>query len=191
MVKVRRSAVWVVMLAVVMTAGVLMQMSPVERNVTEIVPQSTGCFSQHESGGSRTRLVVCFSIHGNVTSWISPAGHQHLGLHEEGYVLCAGGDNFNYFDAGSAESGFGGPTVTQPGGANTLPLTIERTTTDGRFRLRQTYDVDPAEHDVTITMTVTNLSGDTQNVVLGRYFNANISNATDNYWARTSDSVWG
>jgi hypothetical protein len=51
-----------------------------------------------------------------------------------------------------------------------FPLTIVRDTTDGVFRLPQTFSRDGAEKDLTITMKVTNLSGSTNsNVRVSRY----------------------
>jgi hypothetical protein len=53
------------------------------------------------------------------------------------------------------ESGFGAAIINQPNGANTFPLTITPDTTDGFFRLQQTFSRDAAEKDVTITMKLT------------------------------------
>ena len=39
-------------------------------------------------------------------------------------MLCAVGAELAYYDAGPVEAGFGAPTITQPGGPNTFPLTM-------------------------------------------------------------------
>ncbi len=142
------------------------------------------CFSTHTSGNEETYLSFCISEHGNLVQFESPERHGHLGAHE-GYALC-GWFEENRYDAGLHESGFGEATISQPNGANTLPLTITRETTDGHFRLRQTFARDTTEKDVTITMTLTNISGAVRSLVsLVRYFASG-----DARFARTADSVW-
>jgi hypothetical protein len=82
--------------------------------------------------------------------------------------------------------------TSQPGGANTLPLTITRTTSDGKFELKQVFEWDGKEREVNVTMALKNLSGGTvTGVRLSRYFDGNIGNSPNNdRYAATSDSVW-
>lgn len=138
---------------------------------------------------------ICITTHGNLFKLESPAGYEHLtpgtDQYGDGYVLCSV-QGVHGYDTGAQESGWGAATATQPGGAGTLPLTITRNTTDGRFQLRQTFEWNPLEKEVTITMVLRNLSaGSISNVKLARYFDADIDN-TDNgeNYDIDSDSVW-
>jgi len=157
----------------------------------------TTCFSTYTSGSGDNFMKVCISRHGNLVQFESPAGSEHLRVDTigEGYRICGDSGGVTQFghDAGFHESGFGAPTITQPNGANTFPLTITRTTTDDKFQLRQTFNRDTREKDVTITMTLTNLSpAPISTVSLTRYFDGDIDNdIDDDRYARTGNSVWG
>jgi hypothetical protein len=152
-------AVWrAIVLLLVATCGVALAQQEEQLDLGVGV-QSASCFSTHTSGSGTTFVKVCFSNHGNLVQFESPAGFEHIrvGSFGEGYVVCSG-TTAHGFDAGSTEAGFGAPTISQPNGANTFPLTITRTTTNGVFQLRQTFAWDTTEKDVTITMTLTNRS---------------------------------
>ena len=156
------------------------------------------CFSTHTFGSSRTFMKVCITEDGNLLQFESPASQEHIfnsGPVGEGYVLCSpsGNNGVHGFDTAGLESGFGDSTITQPKGPNTFPLTIVRETTDGIFRLQQTFSRDTAEHDLTITMKVTNVSGIARSVVrLHRYYNGNLGNdGNSDVWDKAEDSVWG
>jgi hypothetical protein len=156
------------------------------------------CFSTHTFGSGRTFMGICITEDGNLLKFESPSSQEHIFNSSpvgEGYVLCspsaAGG--VHGFDSAGLESGFGDPTITQPNGPNTFPLTIVRDTSDGDFRLQQTFTRDTGEHDVGITMKLTNISGSTRSLIqLHRYFNGNISNdGTGDIFDHSEDSVWG
>jgi hypothetical protein len=156
--------------------------------------QSSTCFSSHTSGSGATFMGICFSNHGNLVRFESPAGFVHLSV-IEGYALCSG-DPFQPaqgFDSGTVEAGFNPATISQPNGPNTFPLTITRTTTDGAFRLQQTFARDSVEKDVTITMVLRNISAaPIADVFLTRYFDGDIDNfAANDFYDQTLDSVWG
>jgi hypothetical protein len=161
------------------------------------VTASGTCFATIASGAGAAALTVCLSDHGNIVQWTTPAGVEHS-IRNDGYVLCSLGELkvpvVHGWDAGiSTEDGFGPPIIDQPNGANTLPLVITRTTDDGVFRLDQSFARDATEKDLTITMTVTNLSRTTRNVVrLGRYFgmSPNRQFNSPNNASTTSDSVF-
>jgi hypothetical protein len=157
----------------------------------DLSTNSVAQFSCHTLGSGET---VCFSDHGNVSRFTSPGGFEHiaLGFIGEGYALCSSTAIHGY-DAGAMEGGFGRPTIVQPKGPNTFPLTITRDTTDGFFRLQQVFSRDTAEKDVTITMKLTNLTGSTvSGVQVVRYFDGDIDNgAGGDRYAQTTDSVWG
>jgi hypothetical protein len=155
---------------------------------------STNCFSTHTLG----KLRVCISEHGNVVKVESPLGVEHIrvGVIREGYAICAATSPFVVpavsHDAGSSEGGFGAVvSIVQPV-PNAFPLTITRTTTSG-LQFIQSFSGDSVEGDLTILMTVRNLSGATKyNVRVDRYFDGDINaTAGGDLYARTLDSVWG
>ena len=124
---------------------------------TQAVTASGACFATLASGAGANAFVVCVSDHGNIVQWTTPAGVEHS-IKNDGYVLCSQGMAHGW-DAGiSTEDGFGPAVIDQPNGANTLPLSITRTTDDGVFRLEQRFTRDAAEKDLTIEMRVSNLS---------------------------------
>jgi hypothetical protein len=158
-------------------------------------PLSTACFSTHASGSGNTLMRICLSNHGNLVRFESPVGVHHMGTDGigDGYALCYNnGTHVFGYDAGFAEDGFDPPTISQPNGPNTFPLTITRDTF-GMFRFKQTFDWDTTEKDVTITMTLTNISTVSwPNLILVRYFDGDIGGtASGDRWARSVDSVWG
>lgn len=161
------------------------------------VTASGACFASLASGGGPTSFTVCLSDHGNIVQWTTPAGVEHS-IRNDGYVLCSLGELklpvVHGWDAGiSTEDGFGPPIIDQPNGANTLPLVITRTTDDGVFRLEQSFSRDATEKDLTIAMTVTNLTRTARTrVQLGRYFgmSPNRQSNSPNNASTTSDSVF-
>lgn len=167
---------------------------------------SNTCFSTHNFGSGATLMNICISDHGNLVKFESPAGFQQIGqlnTIRDGYALCSGNlptfANVPHgYDLGGIESGFGPPTIIQPNGANTFPLTIIRDTTDGVYRLKQAFSATSLHKELTINMTVTRLS--TANctsagcppVRLNRHFEGDVDNNTgpNSYFARTKDSVY-
>src|SRR5262245_28298059 len=121
---------------------------------------STTCDNQLTFGTGPNRITICVSDHGNLVGFESPGSREHIRVETigEGYVVCS--DDlppfFSAYDAGFDESGWGAPTKNQPRGPNTFPLTIIRTTADGSFKLKQTFDWDPTLKEVIISMTLTN-----------------------------------
>src|SRR5262245_54966557 len=121
-------------------------------------------------------MSICLSSQGNLIRFESPAGFVHLSL-IEGYALCSG-DPYQPARAvtsGPVEAGFNPAAISQPNGSNTLPLTVTRATTDGAFRLQQTFARDSVEQDVTITMVLKNISpAPIADVFLTRFFDGDI-----------------
>lgn len=161
---------------------------------------SNGCFSLHTSGSGTAKVSICISNHGNMVKFESPAGFEQIGqlnTFRDGYSICTGNlptvPNISHgYDAGGVEAGFTAPTITQPNGPNTFPLTITRDTTDGVFRLKQSYKLDKVERDLTITMNLENISSADQNFVkLARYFEGDVDNndAAGRFGAN-NESVW-
>jgi hypothetical protein len=146
------------------------------------------CF---QSGSGATFFRPCVSIHGNVFSLQAPSGFEHInvGTDVEGYGICS---SLGYvYDAGFQEAGFGSQTITQPGGANTLPLTIART--GGGFRVTQTYARDTVQREFNITMAVKNVTASAiTGVKIARFFDGDTDNNTfTTAYDSSLDGVWG
>src|SRR5215216_3528958 len=155
--------------------------------------QSTTVKASFASGSGKNFLGVKVSNHGNLTSFESPAGQEQVFGGREGYTLCSGGGPVVHgHDTGLVEGGFGAPTFAQPNGAGTFPLTVTRNTTDGKFKLTQVWATpDAGEKDVTVTMTVKNLSSSTiNNVFLSRGGDFDVGNASSDRGALTGDSAF-
>ena len=93
-----------------------------------IVAQSAVCHTTLTSGTGANFMRVCISNHGNLINFLSPSmSFDHIS--SEGYAICdnsGAGEFVSGYDTGFSESGCGDPTISQPNGANTLPLTITR-----------------------------------------------------------------
>lgn len=162
-------------------------------------PESETCGADKTfSFGSGVNLFkFCLSDHGNILQLQSPANYRQVTV-REGYVTCGTGAA-NAFDAGNAEGGWeDATTITQPGGANTLPVTIIRQTTDGKLQLKQTFEWNGDEREITVTMVLKNLSGASlTDVKLARYFDADLSSSlnagdsADDIYHKDEDSVLG
>ncbi len=169
---------------------------------------SNSCDTALNFGSGATLMNVCISNEGNIVGFESPSGFQQIGpstLYRDGYAICSG--NLPTFpnvpqgqDPGdvSAESGFGPATVTQPNGANTLPLTIVRNSLSGNYQLTQSFAVNTLLRTVTVTMKIKRLAkGDCTAagcppVRLQRAFEGDVDNNTvaNAAFASTTDSVW-
>ena len=148
---------------------------------------STAAKASFASGSGFNFLAVKVSNHGNLISFESPAGR-------EGYAVCSqGGGTVHAHDTGDVEAGFGAPTFAQPNGAGTFPLTVTRRTTDGKFQLAQVWNKpDTVEKDVTVAMTLKNVSGARidSNLLLSRSGDFDIGDSSADLGAETSDSAW-
>ena len=172
-----------------LATSLLAQTKPVP--VTE---NSSTCFSTYITGAGSTFLSFCITNTGNIMQLQNPAGHYYIS--SEGYALCSSYDSANQaplpvaYDAAYFESDWGAPTITQPGGPNTFPLTIVRVSTGG-FKLTQTFSRDTIEDDITVSMALVNQSGSTRyNVRLDRYVDADADNTTSNIYGRSADNIY-
>src|SRR5215469_17176886 len=78
----------------------------------------------------------CVTVNGNVGNFYYPAGYSQI--YTDGYGICDSG--YSYYDIGTNNSGnWQASTIIEPGGPNTLPLTIKRTTSDGVWTLTQIF----------------------------------------------------
>jgi hypothetical protein len=145
------------------------------------------------SGSGFNFLGVKVSDHGNLISFESPVGRQAVFGGREGYAVCSGGGGTVHgHDTGDVEGGFAAPTFSQPT-AGAFPLTVTRRTTDGKFQLTQVWNKpDPVEMDVTVTMTLKNISGApiNSNVLLSRSGDFDIGDSSSDRGAETIDSAW-
>lgn len=158
------------------------------------------CFATFSGGSGASYFKVCVSDRGNVVSFETPAGYEQA-ISGDGYVVCSAGlkdVTVHGWDAGGyGQAGFGPPLIEQPNGANTLPLTIRRTTLDGVFEVVQTYRFDAFEKDFTVDMQVSNLTRDPRlRVRLARFLRMSPNQSVEtggghgeNNATRTADSV--
>ena len=133
------------------------------------------------------------SDHGNLMSFESPQGQEAVFGGNEGYVVCSGGGGtIHGHDTGPLEAGFGPPTFSQPNGAGTFPLTVTRNTTDGKLQLKQVWNKpDAAEKDVTVTMTLKNLSSSSiPTATIARTGDFDVGTLSNDQGAATADSAW-
>jgi hypothetical protein len=164
---------------------------------------STSCDNVFSAGPISKRVRFCISNDGNVVGFSirsrltqlelwQPIDNIRVGVIGEGYVLCDLDSKATSFDAGFDRSGWGPSVVIQPNGPNTLPLTIKRKTTDGRFELTQVFSVETSSREILIAMGVKNLSASPAHLALVRYadFDLNGTSGGDVY-IRSRDSVFG
>jgi len=168
-----------------------------------ISPDATSdCQSTFTSGSGQTFLQFCVTVNGNITELQSPAGYEHIrvGFYEEGYGICdfgtTTGSETGYFDyADGGDSGnWQNPVTTQPGGVNTFPLKIVRTTSDGVYTLTQTFTRDTVEPTVKIAMTLKNNTKAARDFALVRFADIDANNGYDDsidLFDFTHDAAWG
>lgn len=189
----KRTAKFIVVAAVVAGAalGTGVQASADQAGVGA---SSTACHTTIAGGAGVGAMIVCFSDHGNVIKLESPAGAEHLQVAylAEGYAVCSAA-GVHGFDDGANEGGWGPPAIAQPGGANTLPLTITRLSLDGAIRLVQSFGRDLGKRIVKVNMRVQNVSGgNLSNVLLARYYDGDLNGTPgDDIYMQTRDSVVG
>ena len=112
------------------------------------------------------------TANGNITQLESPQNIEFIshGGFAEGYGVCDSTAGKAYFDYATNDSGnWNAPVRTQPGGANTFPLKIVRTTADGIWTLTQNFSRNPGERYAKITMTLKNNTAISRTASLVRY----------------------
>lgn len=148
---------------------------------TPSIDDSGACQSTYSFGSGLTAFTTCITADGNVAQFLvggegGPYEHIRVGDVTEGYTLCNAGATARYDAAGGTEGGFGAPTINQPGGPGTFPLTITRSTADGQLALQQRFTAS-ATRTVTIKMAVTNTSAVSRTGVrVARFVDADIDN---------------
>jgi hypothetical protein len=173
-----------------------------KRAETSSPDATSDCQSTFTSGSGQTFFQFCVTVNGNITELQSPAGYEHIreGLYQEGYAICDFGtttgvetEYFDYADGGDSGN-WQAPVTTQPGGVNTFPLKIVRTTSDGVYTLTQTFTRDTVEPTVKIAMTLKNNTKAARDFALVRYADIDANNGINDYtdWFDFShDAAWG
>jgi hypothetical protein len=148
------------------------------------------CTDTFTKGSGNSLITFCVSGNGNVVQLAFKGVEQiRVGTFSEGYTLCVGGVVKAYDLADPGESGFQAATRTQPGGPNTLPLTITRKTNDNTISVAQTYSF--TTDSVSVSTSFTNLTAATiANVKYVRMadLDANNSFGGDTF-SRSQDSI--
>ena len=148
--------------------------------------QRTACTYEFGSGDFRW----CVSATGNIVRLTSPQDFEHIrvGSVNEGYVLCTPAAG-SYFDNGNASGGWEDPVLIN--GPSENAVTIERTTTDGLFTLRQEITGNNNARNITIRMTLTNNGGDVENVRVLRSADLDIDDSRGNdVFDKSADAAW-
>jgi hypothetical protein len=149
------------MLTLLMTTAAFGQLQQRMAQTAAATPAaSADCFATFPSGAGPTAFNFCITQNGNTLSLESPAGAEHIrvGVFMEGYTICDHTLGLHYSDLGdySRNGTFSAPTITQPNGPNTFPLTITRNTWDSIYTLKQTFSRNVQDRSVRVTMSLIN-----------------------------------
>lgn len=187
-----------VILAVSLLAVAAFGQGPNQRAATDSqTPGSTTCASTFSSGSGPTLFQWCVTSNGNIVSIQSPEGAEHILLKAgEGYQLCDFSALVAYTDyAAEADTGnWKTSIVTQPNGPNTFPLTIKRTTTDGKYTLTQKFSQVPADFTIKIATTVKNNTTSSPFLYVYRYADLAVDgggNSSIDWFDQSANSAWG
>lgn len=147
---------------------------------------SSNCKKTYSSGAGLTRFVWCFSNDGNIVKLEHSAGLEHVrqGSFLEGF--CISSNNVKHGESRGDGGNIGLNPPTYPSAAK-----VVHTTTDGAWRIEQTFSQATATKTAKVTMKVTNTSGIAQDgVFLTRWIDADMSNTTaGDVWVSGSRSV--
>jgi hypothetical protein len=140
---------------------------------------AAACQSTYGSGHGLTLFEFCVTSNGNIAELQSPFGVEHIRFDGsgEGYGVCDYDNKVRYYDYDDGDSGnWKGAVITQPGGPNTFPLKVVRTSSDGLFTLTQTFSRNTGERIAKIAMTLKNNSSVSKTFILLRFANVNANN---------------
>ena len=161
-------------------------------------PGSTTCVSTYTSGTGASFFQWCVTANGNIVSLQSPESEEHIfeGTVGEGYQICDFSTLIAYTDyAGAADTGnWKASIITQPNGPNTFPLTIKRTTVDGKYTLTQKFSQLPADFTIKIATTVKNNTTGSPFLYLYRFADLDIDNAgsfSTDWFDQGANAAWG
>jgi hypothetical protein len=133
----------------------------------------------------------CVTENGNIQNFFYPAGKSQI--YADGYGVCDETAGVSYYDDGAEASGnWRSPVVTEPGGANTFPLTITRTTSDGIWTITQAFSRNTADAYVKVVMTFKNNTGVSRSAWMTRYVDIDADQYSGSNWFDSSaNSGWG
>jgi hypothetical protein len=131
----------------------------------------------------------CITETGTLVELLAPAGQEHVRIEQvwEGYVLCTG-TTVQAWDLSSTEDGFGLPTLLK--GPSATSVTLRRSSS--HYQLDQVFSFDKKERDLTITITLTNISGAMiADVRLARAYDPDPNNDSgDDTEVKSARGVW-
>ncbi len=164
------------------------QTRPVAKPSVSRITTPQSCYASN--GTTAASVKFCVTKGGNVSVDQPNNGNTliYSGAYE-GYTLCDLNAGTVAYDNKAAGAGFGDPTIAQPNGPNSFPLTITRFTAN--FKLTQTFARDASERDFTITMALKNNTGTARAAYLWRFFDGDIDQSTLNIYDHTADTVTG
>ena len=170
-----RALIWCVALVATVLGAVPASAQKPSRGGAE----AGGCVTSG-SASLGTYFRTCTSSFGNLDEITGKSGVSNIAT--EGYAICAG--STVAVDDGFSDVGFNVPTTA-------TPTSNIRTTSDGRFKLTQTFTRDAAEKEILVTMTVRNQTAiHAPNVVVARFFDGDIASSPDgDSYAATDASV--
>jgi hypothetical protein len=197
-----KSIVFATLSVPALLAAAFSQSQPQQQDLMAVISSETAtdvCQSTFTTGSGPTLLKFCVTMNGNITEFQSPAGVEHIreGGYLEGYGICDFSNLNRYYDwADGGDSGnWLAPVRTQPGGPNTFPLKIVRTTSDGIFTLTQVFSEIANEQLVKIAMTLKNDTAVARDYALVRYADIDANNADGGDFKNEFDfdhqSAWG
>ena len=132
-----------------------------QRETAAVEPLSLAKFSCAASGKGATYMKICVSKSGQVVSFESPQGYEHIRVGQvfEGYAICGHQRSSEYEDT-NYEPALAGDAdrVQQPNGPNTFPLTIYDKMRD--LELVQTFTRNAASRELIINMKLYNRTAD-------------------------------
>lgn len=137
----------------------------------------------------------CVTQNGNIENFYYPSGYSQI--FTDGYGLCDlttyPTTETSYYDDGDQDSGnWLSPVIYEPNGANTLPLTITRTTSDGIWTVKQTFTRNTSDAYVKVVITWTNNTGILRLAYSTRYVDIDADGrGASNEFDGTANSGWG
>src|SRR6185437_11076508 len=91
-----------------------------------------------------------------------------------------------------ASSGFGPATITEPGGPNSNPISVTRSTTDGKFQVQEYIAVNFVPRSIAVIVSVKNTSGSARDFAFARAVAPKVDgNASDDQYNEFGIGVSG
>jgi hypothetical protein len=120
----------------------------------------TDCAYNFSSGAGATRISYCVSAQGTMPQFEAPAGQEHIQTGDqdliEGYFICSGDGDALAGDTSGWDLGLDIGPGTVISGPTSTGVGIRRR--GPQWQVDNVYKLDKKERDVTITMTLTNIS---------------------------------